>query len=68
MLIPVLTFKTGDGKILYTKEIAGPAMKKLVLQVERQHQGIRTMELVNVTKGFYDNLPISQLAILEIGS
>lgn len=65
--IQVLTFKTGDGKILFTKEIAGPTMRKIVEQVTHRHGGIRSMELVEMTSSAYYDLNVEQIALLEIG-
>lgn len=62
----VLAFKTGNGKILFTKEIAGPVMHKIVAQMERREDGIRSMELVDMPPAVYDKLPFKQIAILEI--
>lgn len=65
--IQVLTFKTGDGKILFTKEVAGDVMHKIVKQVEQRHQGIRSMELVEMASSKYYDLNVDQIAILEVG-
>jgi hypothetical protein len=65
-MIQVLRFKTGNGKILHTREIAGPTMKKLVFQVEKLNGGIREVELISMTESQFRDLPINKLAILEL--
>lgn len=66
-LIQVLQLNTGAGKILFTKEIAGPAMNKIVQQVERRYGGIKSMELINMPSSYYDRLTPNQIATIEIG-
>lgn len=61
-----IRFKTGDGKVLYTKTVDGPFVAKLAPQIERRHQGIREMEMIQMPDSDFYSLKVDQLAILEL--
>lgn len=64
--IQVLQFKTGDGRVRYTREIAGEIMRKLVYQAERRYNGIRELQMVQMWPTDWDNLPDDQKLTLLI--
>lgn len=68
MDIHVLKFACGNGKTLYTKETAGDTMHKIVRSVEHYEDGIRSMELVTMSKSRYESLDPSKIAVPAIGS
>lgn len=64
--IPVMMYKTGNGKVLYSAEVRPDMVRKVAIQVERTHFGVRTIEMVGMDRDKYDKLPFDQRVILEI--
>lgn len=67
-LLRVIEIKTGDGKILYTKQVDGPFIAKLAKQIEFRHRGIKAMEMKDMWSSDFDRLSYDKIAVLEIGS